>query len=58
VHVAVDSALAGVSGVVGHDEERGDELRAIEFPRIKGGKHFDVTTKWFVDMLKDIGQMV
>ncbi len=38
---AVDCALEGVSGVVGHDEERGDELRAIEFPRIKGGKEFD-----------------
>lgn len=56
VHVAVDSALEGVSGVVGHDEEREDELRAIEFPRIKGGKHFDVHTPWFVEMLKDIGQ--
>ncbi len=57
VHVAVDSALAGVSGVVGHDEEKGDELRAIEFPRIKGGKHFDPRTPWFVDMLRDIGQI-
>ena len=56
VHVAVDSALAGVSGVVGHDEEQGDELRAIEFPRIKGGKHFDPKTPWFAEMLKDIGQ--
>ena len=57
VHVAVDSALAGVSGVVGHDEAKGDELRAIEFPRIKGGKHFDPKTPWFTDMLKDIGQI-
>ena len=57
VHVAVDSALAGVSGVVGHDEEHGDELRAIEFPRIKGGKHFDPKVSWFADMLKDIGQI-
>jgi diphosphate-dependent phosphofructokinase len=57
VHVAVDSALAGISGVVGHDEEKGDELRAIEFPRIKGGKHFDPNTPWFVDMLRDIGQI-
>ena len=57
VHVAVDSALAGISGVVGHDEERDDELRAIEFPRIKGGKHFDPETPWFKDMLRDIGQI-
>ncbi len=56
VHVAVDSALAGVSGVVGHDEARGDELRAIEFPRIKGGKHFDTATPWYRDMLRAIGQ--
>ena len=56
VHVAVDSALAGVSGVIGHDEEGGDELRAIEFPRIKGGKHFDVKTPWFANMLREIGQ--
>jgi pyrophosphate--fructose-6-phosphate 1-phosphotransferase len=57
VHVAVDSALDGVSGVVGHDEERQDELRAIEFPRIKGGKHFDIHTPWFTEMLRDIGQL-
>ena len=56
VHVAVDSALAGVSGVVGHDEARGDELRAIEFPRIKGGKHFDTASPWYRDMLRAIGQ--
>ncbi|MCA3554056.1 pyrophosphate--fructose-6-phosphate 1-phosphotransferase [Aestuariivirga sp.] len=56
VHVAVDSALDGVSGVIGHDEEKDDELRAIEFPRIRGGKHFDVHTPWFAGMLKDIGQ--
>lgn len=57
VHVAVDSALDGVSGVVGHDEEKEDELRAIEFPRIKGGKHFDIHTPWFAEMLRDIGQV-
>ena len=56
VRVAVDCGLKGVSGVVGHDEERGDELRAIEFNRIKGGKHLDPKTKWFADMLKKIGQ--
>ncbi|MCB1434098.1 MAG: pyrophosphate--fructose-6-phosphate 1-phosphotransferase, partial [Alphaproteobacteria bacterium] len=56
VQVAVESALAGVSGVVGHDEAQDDDLRAIEFPRIKGGKHFDVTTPWFTEMLREIGQ--
>ncbi|MGE3832918.1 MAG: pyrophosphate--fructose-6-phosphate 1-phosphotransferase, partial [Parvibaculaceae bacterium] len=44
---AVESGLKGVSGVIGHDEDKGGELRAIEFPRIKGGKHFDVKTPWF-----------
>ena len=39
----VESALAGVPGVIGNDEEQGDELRAIEFERIKGGKPFDIT---------------
>jgi pyrophosphate--fructose-6-phosphate 1-phosphotransferase len=54
--LAVDCALRGESGVIGHDEERGDELRAIEFDRIKGGKPFDIGVDWFTAMLDDIGQ--
>jgi len=54
--LAVDCALRGEVGVIGHDEERGDELRAIEFPRIKGGKAFDANTSWFTDLLESIGQ--
>lgn len=54
--LAVESAIAGVPGVVGHDEERGGELRAIEFARIQGGKPFDVTADWFTEMLRQIGQ--
>jgi pyrophosphate--fructose-6-phosphate 1-phosphotransferase len=53
---AVDAALRGESGVVGEDEEAGGELRAVEFDRIKGGKAFDTTTDWFVDLLEDLGQ--
>ncbi|WP_406829318.1 pyrophosphate--fructose-6-phosphate 1-phosphotransferase [Pedococcus sp. KACC 23699] len=53
---AVDAALQGVSGVIGQDEERGDELRAIEFDRIKGGKAFDATQDWFTGLLADLGQ--
>jgi pyrophosphate--fructose-6-phosphate 1-phosphotransferase len=53
---AVDAALRGESGVVGQDEERGDELRAIEFERISGGKKFDPSVPWFVDLLGDLGQ--
>jgi pyrophosphate--fructose-6-phosphate 1-phosphotransferase len=54
--LAVDCALRGEAGVIGHDEERGDELRAIEFDRIKGGKPFDITVDWFTRLLDDIGQ--
>ena len=53
---AVDCAIAGVSGVVGEDEEQGDELRAIEFSRIAGGKAFNIDEKWFDDLLENIGQ--
>ncbi len=54
---AVESALAGSSGVIGHDEGKsGMPLRAIEFPRIRGGKAFDVSQLWFRDMLTEIGQ--
>ncbi len=54
--VAVASAIAGVGGVVGHDEDRNDELRACEFPRIAGGKPFNIDEPWFGELLADIGQ--
>jgi diphosphate-dependent phosphofructokinase len=54
--LAVDSALRGQPGVIGHDEERGDELRAIEFSRIRGGKPFDISEPWFSALLGGIGQ--
>ncbi|WP_242126182.1 pyrophosphate--fructose-6-phosphate 1-phosphotransferase [Sphingobium sp. Sx8-8] len=54
---AVDAALRGESGVVGQDEGRGGELRAIEFERIAGGKAFDVSVPWFTDLLRDLGQV-
>jgi diphosphate-dependent phosphofructokinase len=53
---SVQCALRRESGVVGQDEERGDELRAIEFSRIKGGKPFNVETPWFHEVLAAIGQ--
>jgi pyrophosphate--fructose-6-phosphate 1-phosphotransferase len=53
---AVDAALRGEAGLVGHDEERGDELRAIEFDRIKGGKPFDIGAPWFSALLDSINQ--
>ena len=54
--LAVECALRRESGVIGHDENQNNVLRACEFERIKGGKPFDPTQKWFVDLLKDIGQ--
>ncbi|MEI6620585.1 MAG: pyrophosphate--fructose-6-phosphate 1-phosphotransferase [Actinomycetes bacterium] len=54
--LAVDCAMRGESGVIGHDEDQGDRLRAIEFPRIAGGKPFDISQAWFQAILADIGQ--
>ena len=54
--LAVECAFRRESGVIGHDEDHNNVLRAIEFPRIKGGKPFDIDTGWFVDMLKAVGQ--
>tara|TARA_B100000902_G_scaffold137256_1_gene135478 strand:- start:14165 stop:15355 length:1191 start_codon:yes stop_codon:yes gene_type:complete len=51
---AVESAIAGISGVVGWDEEANDKLSCIEFSRIKGGKPFDTSQQWFKDMIKEI----
>ncbi len=56
VDLAVESALNKVSGVTGHDEDQGGKLRTIEFPRIKGGKHFDISTPWFSEVMDHIGQ--
>lgn len=54
--LAVECAFRREPGVIGHDEERGGILRAIEFPRIKGGKPFDLDTPWFNETLAEIGQ--
>ena len=54
--LAVDAALRGEPGVIGHDEERGDELRPIEFDRIAGGKPFDITQPWYLELVEAIGQ--
>ena len=54
--LAVECALRREAGVIGHDEDQNNVLRAIEFPRIKGGKPFNIDTPWFVETLKSIGQ--
>ena len=53
---AVECALTGVSGVVGPDENASAVIRACEFPRIKGGKPFNVRKGSFRKILSDIGQ--
>jgi pyrophosphate--fructose-6-phosphate 1-phosphotransferase len=52
---AVDAALRGESGLVGEDEERGNELRAVEFPRVAGGKAFDPSVPWFAELRAELG---
>lgn len=54
--LAVECALRGEAGVIGHDEEDGDTLKAIPFHRIAGGKAFDVRQPWFGELLSSIGQ--
>ena len=53
---AVECALGGISGVVGPDEKAGAKIRACEFPRIRGGKPFNVRKGSFRKMLAEIGQ--
>lgn len=56
VDTAVEAAFNGESGVIGHDEDNGNILRACEFERIKGGKPFDTNAAWFNELLETIGQ--
>ena len=56
VDLAVECAMRREAGVIGHDEDKGGILRAIEFDRVKGGKPFNIDTPWFEQLLKDIGQ--
>lgn len=53
---AVECAIRGENGMVGHDEENHNVLRAIEFDRLKGAKPFNTSLPWFVDLLSRIGQ--
>jgi pyrophosphate--fructose-6-phosphate 1-phosphotransferase len=56
VDLAVECALRGESGVIGHDDEAEGRLRAIELPRIRGGKPFDTSQPWVGELLASIGQ--
>jgi len=53
---AVFEAVKGNSGVMGNDEDQDNEVRCIEFPRIKGGKPFNHQQKWFTQLLEAIQQ--
>ena len=48
--LAVDCAVRREGGVMGHDEDHGELLRACEFPRIAGHKPFDTSASWFLEM--------
>lgn len=54
--LAVQSAFERKAGVIGHDEEDNNKLKAIDFPRIAGGKAFNVNEAWFTELLSGIGQ--
>jgi pyrophosphate--fructose-6-phosphate 1-phosphotransferase len=56
VEVAVESALARVSGLVGQDEDNENALRACEFDRVAGAKPFNTDEAWFLELLSEIGQ--
>ena len=53
---AAESAMRGESGVAGLDEENDGAMSTIAFPRIKGGKPFDINETWFTKTLEEIGQ--
>ncbi len=53
---AAEYALSGKTGVAGLDEDADGELRCIEFPRIRGGKPFDIDVHWFDRLLEEIEQ--
>ena len=51
---AVDSALAGVSGVVGEDETSNNNLHCIHFDKIAGGKPFNIEESWYMKLLGEV----
>ena len=53
---AVGCALRGICGMAGRDEENCDQLRAIKFDHIRGGKRYDLTQQTYLDLLARIGR--
>ncbi|MDP2138008.1 MAG: pyrophosphate--fructose-6-phosphate 1-phosphotransferase [Candidatus Didemnitutus sp.] len=56
VEHAIECALRGESGLIGEDEAASGRLRPIEFSRVKGGKEFDLRTRWFKEIMVRTGQ--
>lgn len=55
-HFGAEQALKGNSGLAGLDDDQENQLKLIDFKRIKGGKPFDISLGWYQSMLKEIGQ--
>jgi len=53
---AADAAMEGKSGVAALDMDQDGEMSIIDFPRIAGGKPFDINEPWFDELLLAIGQ--
>lgn len=51
---AVQAAVDGRVGLVGHDEQAGDVLGVVAFDRVRGGKRLDVTAEWVRRLLADV----
>ena len=54
--MAAELAINGHSGLVGLDENNSGNLGLIDLQLIKGGKEFDTSQPWFVELLLEIGQ--
>ena len=54
---AVESAIIGISGVVGWDEDNNNKLSCIDFKRIKGGKPFNTNSNWYKKMMQEITEI-
>ncbi len=55
-HFAAEQGLDGNSGLAGLDENKNNQLKLIDFSRIKGGKPFDISLDWYKTMLNEIKQ--
>ncbi len=53
---AASAAMEGKSGVAALDMDQDGEMSIIDFPRIAGGKPFDINEPWFDELLLAIGQ--